>query len=62
MNVGLIIFTALVVAPFAWGIAIFNQLITLKNNAKKSWSNIDILLKQRNSELPKLIDTCKQHD
>ena len=61
MNVGLIIFTALVVAPFAWGIAIFNQLVTLKNNAKKSWSNIDILLKQRNSELPKLIDTCKQH-
>ena len=61
MNVGLIIFTALVVAPFAWGVAIFNQLITLKNNAKKSLSNIDILLKQRNSELPKLIDTCKQH-
>lgn len=61
MNIGIIIFTTLVVAPFAWGIAIFNQLVNLKNNAKKSWSNIDILLKQRNSELPKLIDTCKQH-
>ena len=61
MNIGLIVFTSLIVAPFLWGITIYNQLVTLKNNAKKSWSNIDVLLKQRNSELPKLIDTCKQH-
>ena len=61
MSIGLIVFTSLIVAPFAWGIAIYNQLVTLKNNTKKSWSNIDILLKQRNSELPKLVDTCKQH-
>ena len=61
MNIGLIIFIALVTAPIFWGVAIFNQLVTLKNNTKKSWSNIDVLLKQRNSELPKLIETCKQH-
>lgn len=61
MNIGLIIFTSIIVGPFLWAIAIYNQLVSLKNNTKKSWSNIDILLKQRNSELPKLIDTCKQH-
>ncbi len=61
MNIGLIVFFGIVTAPIVWGIAIFNQLVTLKNNTKKSWSNIDVLLKQRNSELPKLIDTCKQH-
>ena len=61
MNIGLIIFIGLFTAPLFWGVAIFNQLVTLKNNTKKSWSNIDVLLKQRNSELPKLIDTCKQH-
>jgi LemA protein len=61
MNIGLIVFFGMVTAPIVWGIAIFNQLVTLKNNTKKSWSNIDVLLKQRNSELPKLIDTCKQH-
>ena len=61
MNIGLILFTLIIIAPIVWGIAIFNQLVTLKNNAKKSWSNIDVLLKQRNSELPKLIDTCKRH-
>lgn len=61
MNLSLIIFISLLIAPIIWGITIYNQLINLKNNTKKSWSNIDVLLKQRNSELPKLIDTCKQH-
>lgn len=61
MSIGLIIFIAIFMAPIFWGISIYNQLVTLKNNTKKSWSNIDVLLKQRNSELPKLIDTCKQH-
>ena len=61
MNTGLIVFLGIFLAPIFWGVTIYNQLVTLKNNAKKSWSNIDVLLKQRNSELPKLIDTCKQH-
>lgn len=61
MSIGLIVFISLLAAPILWGITIYNQLITLKNNTQKSWSNIDVLLKQRNSELPKLIDTCKQH-
>ncbi len=42
-------------------IIIYNNLITLKNNVSKNWSNIDVLLKQRYSELPKLIETCKQY-
>ncbi len=61
MNIGLIVFFGMVTAPIVWGVAIYNQLVALKNNTKKAWSNIDVLLKQRNSELPKLIDTCKQH-
>lgn len=42
-------------------ISIFNHLVTLKNNVKKAWSNIDVLLKQRHEELPKLVVTCKQY-
>lgn len=61
MTTGLIVFIGLFLAPILWGVAIYNQLVSLKNNTKKAWSNIDVLLKQRNSELPKLIDTCKQH-
>jgi LemA protein len=60
MSHGLIVLLRIFLAPLLWGVTIYNQLVTLKNNTKKSWSNIDVLLKQRNSELPKLIDTCKQ--
>lgn len=39
----------------------YNSLVVIKNNVSKAWSNIDVLLKQRHDELPKLIDTCKQY-
>ncbi len=39
----------------------YNSLVTIKNNVSKAWANIDVLLKQRNDELPKLIDTCKAY-
>ncbi|MBN9289129.1 MAG: LemA family protein [Gammaproteobacteria bacterium 39-13] len=42
-------------------IVVYNNLISLKNNVKKAWANIDVLLKQRHDELPKLIETCKQY-
>jgi LemA protein len=44
-----------------YGIFIFNQLVALKHNVGKAWSNIDILLKQRHDELPKLVETCRQY-
>ncbi len=40
-------------------ITIYNSLVRLRNNVEKAWSNVDVLLKQRHEELPKLIDTCK---
>jgi LemA protein len=46
-------------------ITIHNGLVSLKNNIDKSWSNIDVLLKQRFDELPKLIKVCEgymQHE
>ena len=38
---------------------IYNNLISLKENIKKSWSNIDVILKQRHDEIPKLISVCE---
>ena len=38
---------------------IYNGLILVKNNLKKSWSNIDVLLMQRSDEIPKLLTTIK---
>ena len=42
-------------------IIIYNRLVSLKHDTAKAWSNIDVLLKQRHDELPKLIETCKQY-
>ncbi len=44
-----------------YGVLIYNRLIELKHNVDKAWSNIDVLLKQRHDELPKLVETCKQY-
>lgn len=40
-------------------VGIYNGLIRVKHNIDKAWANIDVLLKQRHDELPKLIETCK---
>ena len=42
-------------------ISLYNGLVEVKNAVSKAWANIDVLLKQRHDELPKLIDTCKQY-
>ena len=54
--VGLILVVLLV-----YGIQIYNRLVALKHNVSKAWSNIDVLLKQRHDELPKLVEVCKQY-
>ena len=40
-------------------VTIYNGLIAVKNNIDKAWANIDVLLKQRHDELPKLVEVCK---
>ncbi|NIR58959.1 MAG: LemA family protein [Gammaproteobacteria bacterium] len=57
----LIIIAVVVVLMAAYGIVIYNRLVALKHNVSKAWSNIDVLLKQRHDELPKLVETCKQY-
>ena len=52
---------ALIAATVIYVIVIYNRLVNLKHNATKAWSNIDVLLKQRHDELPKLISTCKEY-
>jgi LemA protein len=38
---------------------IYNGLVAMRNDIDKSWANIDVLLKQRHDELPRLVDVCK---
>ncbi|MFN2309999.1 MAG: LemA family protein [Gammaproteobacteria bacterium] len=58
---GWIIFLIVVAIVVLYGIVIYNNLVALKHNVAKSWSNIDVLLKQRHDELPKLVEVCKQY-
>ena len=41
------------------GVSLYNGLVQVKHQVDQSWSNIDVLLKQRHDELPKLIDAVK---
>jgi len=56
-----LIFLAVIAVIFAYFIMTYNGLVLVKNNVAKAWANIDVLLKQRHDELPKLIDTCKEY-
>ncbi len=42
-----------------YGVGIYNALVRLKHNIDQAWANIDVLLKQRSDELPKLVETVK---
>jgi LemA protein len=57
---GLILLVVLVVVV-VYFIMVYNQLVQVKHNVSKAWANIDVLLKQRHDELPKLVETCKQY-
>lgn len=40
---------------------IYNGLIAVRENIKKAWANIDVILKQRHDELPKVISVCQSY-
>jgi LemA protein len=44
-----------------YSVSLYNNLVSLKHGVSKAWANIDVLLKQRHDELPKLVEVCKQY-
>ncbi len=61
METGSIIFWVVLAGLVFYIINIYNHLVRIKHNVSKAWSNIDVLLKQRHDEIPKLVETCKQY-
>jgi LemA protein len=61
MSISTFITLGVLVLIAGYGVIIYNNLVALKHRVAKAWSNIDILLKQRHDELPKLVATCKQY-
>ena len=50
-----------VVGSIGYFLSIYNGLVELKNNIGRSWANVDVLLKQRHDEIPKLVKTCEAY-
>ena len=61
MGVGSILFLGALAVLLGWGVMIYNGLVQLKHAVARAWANIDVVLKQRHDELPKLVETCKQY-
>ena len=64
MNGTLVVGSLLViglVGLIAYAVGVYNMLVRLSNNIDKAWSNIDVILKQRHDELPKLVEVCNSY-
>lgn len=61
MSITAAIILGLIVVALAYGVLVYNGLVSLKHNVAKAWANIDVLLKQRHDELPKLVEVCRQY-
>lgn len=51
------LFLAVILLPYV--IFVYNGFVSLKNNIRKAWANVDVLLKQRYDELPNLVEAVK---
>lgn len=61
MQVSTFIIIGLLILAGGYGVTLYNNLVALKHRVAQAWANIDVLLKQRHDELPKLVETCKQY-
>ena len=61
MTLTLLVALGLIIVVALYATAIYNNLVRLKHTVAKAWSNIDVSLKQRHDELPKLVAVCKEY-
>lgn len=54
-----IIILVVIAAIVLWAIGTYNNLITLTNQAKEAWADIDVQLKRRYDLIPNLVETVK---
>src|SRR5207302_4018821 len=61
VNTVLVVLLVIAAVAAVYLIMTYNNLVTVKNNVARAWANIDVLLKQRHDEIPKLVEICKQY-
>jgi LemA protein len=55
------LFFGILIVALLYGVMLYNGLVQVKHAVAKAWANIDVLLKQRHDELPKLVEVCRQY-
>lgn len=56
-----LVLAGIALAAIIYAVVIYNNLVQVKHNVGKAWSNIDVVLRQRHDELPKLVETCRRY-
>ena len=59
--IGWVVLGVIAAVLAVYTIIIYNGLVRLKHAVAQAWSNIDVLLRQRHDELPKLVESCRQY-
>lgn len=59
MSTGAIVFFSTIVIVVIWAVAIYNQLVALKNRFKNGFAQIEVQLKRRYDLIPNLVETAK---
>ncbi|QED38639.1 LemA family protein [Antarcticibacterium arcticum] len=57
--VAILIIVGIVVVLVIWGVAIYNNLVSLKHNRENAFADIDVQLKQRHDLVPQLLGAVK---
>ena len=60
MFLGFVVFAAIVAAAL-WFVATYNHLTATKQRVARAWSNLDVPVRERHDELPKLLEICAKH-
>lgn len=47
--------------PVIYLVMVYNGLVNVRQGVRKAWANIEVVLKQRHDEIPKLVEVCKQY-
>ncbi|MBM2829634.1 MAG: LemA family protein [Gammaproteobacteria bacterium] len=61
MGIGTTIFLAVVIGAIFYGIAIYNGLVTSRNQFKNAFSQIDVQLQRRYDLIPNLVESTKAY-
>jgi LemA protein len=60
MFLGLIVFAAIVAAAL-WFVSTYNYLVATKQRVARAWSNLDVPVRERHDELPRLVEICSKY-